>query len=29
VKGPASTMPPPVRAAFVRPHGDDGDEDDR
>jgi DNA-binding beta-propeller fold protein YncE len=25
VKGPASTMPPPVRAAFVRPH----DKDDR
>jgi len=30
VRGPAAIMPPPVRAAFVRPHGDDdGDEDDR
>jgi DNA-binding beta-propeller fold protein YncE len=28
VRGPAATMPPPVRAAFVRPHGDDGDDDD-
>jgi len=26
VKGPAATMPPPVRAAFVRPHGHDGRE---
>jgi hypothetical protein len=31
VKGPASSMPPPVRAAFVHPHGDDDDDegDDR
>jgi hypothetical protein len=29
VRGPASKMPPPVRAAFVRPRGHDGDEDDR
>ena len=28
VKGPASSMPPPVRAAFVRPHDKDDDGDD-
>jgi YVTN family beta-propeller protein len=28
VRGPAAIMPPPVRAAFVRPHVGDGDDDD-
>ena len=29
VRGADSVMPPPVRAAFVRPHkGDDADDDD-
>jgi hypothetical protein len=28
VRGPASSMPPPVRAAFLRPMADDDDDDD-
>ena len=29
VKGPASSMPPPVRAAFVRPHDDDREAEEK
>jgi len=28
VRGPAASMPPPVRAAFLRPVADDDDDDD-
>ena len=28
VRGASSVMPPPVRAAFIRPVEDDGDEND-